>query len=126
VYSVKIKSILASLMVLALMLFLSAVVLSCNEVPDNSETDKTSGELHDPFSVSMSFVVLQGYTEGFAPGNTYEFELTIRNDTEEQWQSQYRVFLVNQSGIALGLGGNAFNLFSQTNLVRKVYMTRLV
>ena len=67
---------------IALMLagLLSLSVMACTTQPTQP---------YNPFTSGTGYAELTGYTDGFMPGNTYEFELTIRNDTEEPWQGNY-------------------------------------
>ena len=111
-----IKPGLLSIVAIALVALLSSVIIACTEA---------LVEPYDPFSVRLSYAELKGYTDGFMPGNTYEFDLTIRNDTEEQWQGQYCVFLVNQNDVVLKLGDDAFTLSPQGSFTRKVQMALL-
>jgi len=104
---------LISIIAIALVALLSSVVIACTETPT---------EPYDPFSFRSSYAELKGYSDGIMPGNTYEFDLTIRNDTEEQWQGQYCIFLVDQNSVVLKLGGDIFNLSPQGILTRKVQM----
>jgi len=61
---------------------------------------------YNPFKLDIGYAELTGYTDGFMPGNTYEFDLTIRNDTEEAWQGKYCLFLVDEKEIVLEIGGD--------------------
>jgi len=77
---------------------------------------------YNPFTLGIGYAELTGYTDGFMPGNTYEFELTIRNDTEEPWQGKYCLFLVDEKEIVLEMGGDSFNLLQAGSLTRTVSM----
>jgi hypothetical protein len=70
-----------------------------------------------------SYAELTGYTDGFIPGNTYEFELLIRNDTGESWQGRYCMFLVNDKEIVLHIESEGFDLQPAGGLSRTVQMT---
>ena len=78
---------------------------------------------YNPFTLGIGYAELTGFTDGFMPGNTYEFELTIRNDTEEPWRSKYCLFLVNEKDIVLEMGGGNFNLLQTEGFTRPVSMT---
>ena len=77
---------------------------------------------YNPFKLDIGYAELTGYTDGFMPGNTYEFDLTIRNDTEEAWQGKYCLFLVDEKEIVLEIGGDSFNLPQEGSFTRTVLM----
>ena len=77
---------------------------------------------YNPFTLGVGYAELTGYTDGFMPGNTYEFELTIRTDIEEPWQGNYCLFLVDEKEIVLELGGDSFNLSGAGSFTRTVSM----
>ena len=76
----------------------------------------------NPFTLGIGYAELTGYTDGLLPGNTYEFELTIRNDTEEPWQGKYCLFLVDEKKIVMEIEGDSFNLLQGGSLTRTVPM----
>ena len=80
-------------------------------------------EPHDPFTMRTNYAELTGYTDGFMLGNTYEFELSIRNDASGPWQGRYCMFLVDDKEIVLQIEGEDFDLQPAGGLSRTVQMT---
>ena len=109
----KMKLYLISIIAIVLVALQSFIFIACTE---------TSTEPYDPFSFHSGYAEFEGYSDGFMPGNTYEFDLTIRNDTEEEWQGQYCVFLVDQEKIVLKLSDGKFTLSPRASLTSKVQM----
>jgi hypothetical protein len=69
-----------------------------------------------------SYAELTGYTDGFMPGNTYEFELSIHNAAREPWQGDYCMFLVNDKEIVFKIESQSFDLQPGGGLSRTVQM----
>jgi hypothetical protein len=66
--------------------------------------------LSDPFTNSMGYFTLEGYSRGFVPGQTYEFKLSLKNDTKEQWQGRYYAYLVDTKSVVLNIGEQTVDL----------------
>ena len=110
--SLRIRKLWIALMLAGL---LSLSVMACSAQPQPAKP-------YNPFTFGIGYVELTGYTDGFMPGNTYEFELTIRNDTEEPWQGKYCLFLVDEKEIVMKMGGDSFNLLQAGSLTRTFSM----
>jgi hypothetical protein len=59
--------------------------------------------LSDPFTNSMSFFTLTGYSSGYSSGGKYNFDLTLNNTTKEMWQSKYSAYLIDTTGVKLSI-----------------------
>ena len=110
--TLKIKYLWIALMLAGL---LSLSVMACATQPQPAKP-------YNPFTLGIGYAELTGYTDGFMPGNTYDFEMTIRNDTEETWQGKYCLFLVDEKEIVMEIGGDSFNLLQAGSLTRTVSM----
>ncbi len=83
-------------------------IVSVNALACDSKNEK--GTPHDPFSLSTGYMELDGYSDGFAPGGTYDFNLALRNRENATWQDEYRVFLVDENGPVLPVADGEINL----------------
>jgi hypothetical protein len=70
---------------------------------------------HDPFSLDVSYMHLEGYTEGLMPGETYEYKITLRNTEKTEWHNRYLVSLIDENGIEKTVVENSFDLGPETN-----------
>lgn len=89
------KDIFRSILAISL-LILSLFGFGCRQNP-------ASSGLSDPFTNSMSFFTLKGYADGYVPGQKYNFDLTLNNQTPEKCQSKYSVYLIDGQGVVLDI-----------------------
>ena len=66
-----------------------------------------------PFTVSGSYFELSGNNAIYAPNSTYDFNLTIRNDTEEEWKGNCTVFLIDKNRPLLDISNISINLLNK-------------
>jgi hypothetical protein len=64
-------------------------------------TQTPSSETRAPFSATResedgAIVIWSGYTEGYEPGAEASFDITIKNETEETWQGQFCLQLLDR------------------------------
>lgn len=83
----------------------------------------TKNTPHDPFSLRTSYMELAGYTEGFAPGGTYDFNFTLRNRENTTWQDEYHVFLVDENGPVLPIADGQIDLAPDSGQSTVIKMT---
>ena len=78
-----------------------------------------------PFTVSGNYFELRGYSNGYSPGGTYDFQLAVRNDTDEEWKSNCHVFLVDANGPVLNIADFKFDLLYKGDQVDTVIKMNL-
>lgn len=66
-----------------------------------------------PFTVSGSYFELSGNNVIYAPNSTYDFNLTIRNDAEEEWKGKCYVFLIDKNGPIMDISDIEINLLNK-------------
>jgi hypothetical protein len=75
------------------------LVTNCGPGTDATQTPLT--QTREPFtarreSADGAIVDWGGYTEGYKPGGEEEFNITIRNETEETWQGRFCLQLLDR------------------------------
>lgn len=74
---------------------------------------------HDPFTTTWSMgdsgrtISVSGYTAGHSPGEESEFLLRLNNYStgmNENWQDEYRIFLVDMNGVVTEITSEQFNV----------------
>jgi hypothetical protein len=75
--------------------------------------DKSTSAVSLPFTVSRSYFELSGDNAICSPNATYGFNLTIRNDTEEEWKGNCPIFLIDKNGPLLGISSIGINLLNK-------------
>jgi hypothetical protein len=90
------------------------VAVACSTAPS---------EPCNPFTVNWRYAELSGFTDGLMPGNTYEFTMSLTNDTDERWQSSYCIFLVDGETVVLNIDSNSIDLPPTVKITSTVSMT---
>jgi inhibitor of cysteine peptidase len=75
---------------------------------DNNELNVTT--CSGPFSLNGDAFELSGYSEGLIPNRTYDFNLSVRNDTDDAWKGTCYIFLVDKDGPFLDVSNFEFDL----------------
>jgi len=65
-----------------------------------------------PFTVSGGHFELRGNSTGYTPGGTYDFKLSIRNNTDEDWKGNCYVFLIDKNGPLMDISNVEFDLYT--------------
>ena len=91
------------LLTCALLIMLSGFI-SCNSDNNTASTKNSS------FSISRGCFEVSGDTKGYAAGGTHDLNLSIRNDTDEEWSGSCYIFLVDQNGPFMDISNCEFNL----------------
>ena len=77
-----------------------------------------------PFTVSGSYFELSGDNAIYSPNSTHDLNLTIRNDTEEEWKGNCTIFLIDKNGPLLDISNIGINLLNkgdqESNVIRLV------
>jgi len=73
-----------------------------------------------PFMVSGSYFELSGENAIYAPNGTYDFNLIIRNDTDEEWKGNCYVFLVDKNGPLMDISDIGINLLNRGEQDKRV------
>jgi hypothetical protein len=114
---VKFYKILKYVLVITSLVLLSSGLAGCQQ-------DSLSSALSDPFINSMGYFTLKGYTSGYTPGKSYNFELTLNNKTKEAWQSKFSVYLIDTQGVVLNVvSQRPFDIDPETSLGSNFEMT---
>jgi len=101
------------------MIILSLGLVACNTGEDSTLASSL------PFTVSGSYFKLSGNNVIYAPSTTYDFNLTIYNDTEEEWKGNCYVFLIDNNGPLLDISDIDIDLLNkgdQENTVVKLVL----
>jgi hypothetical protein len=110
------------------LILLSLLVTGCQGLPLQSQTSIVDDR--DSFASSRTssdgfFVEWKGYREGYRAGSEAEFDLTIKNETDQPWSGRYCLQLMAQKSpmVITTLDQRAFSLrsgvgFSDTILVQ--------
>jgi inhibitor of cysteine peptidase len=93
------------------LLIMSLGLLACN-TGENSNLDN-SLPFTVTFTVSGSYVELSGNNAIYAPKGTYDFNLSIRNDTEEEWKGNCYVFLIDNNCPIIDISDIEINLLNK-------------
>jgi len=88
------------------LIIMSLGLFACNRGEDSTLAKSL------PFTVSGSYFELTGNNAIYAPNATYDFNLTIRNDTEEEWKGNCYIFLIDKNGPLLDIADIDINLLN--------------
>jgi hypothetical protein len=94
-------------------------LLACNTGENSAITSSL------PFTISGSYFELSGDTVDYAPNGTYDFNLAIRNDNDEEWKGNCYIFLIDKNGPLMDISDIEFNLLhkgDQENTVVKMIL----
>ena len=100
----KMKKVIILVCALTLM---SISFLACNSGENSTPT------VSFPFTVSGNYFELSGDNAIFAPNGTYDFDLIIRNNTDEEWKGNCYVFLVDKNGPLMDISDIGINLLNK-------------
>jgi hypothetical protein len=99
------------------LILLSLLVTGCQGLPFQSQTSNVDDR--DSFASSRTssdgfFVEWKGYREGYRAGSEAEFDLTIKNETDQPWSGRYCLQLMAQKSptVITTLDQRAFSLRS--------------
>ena len=77
------------------------------------------------FTVSRNYFEHRGYSNGYSPGESYDFQLVVCNDTDKEWKINCHAFLVDTNGPVMDITDFEFDLLYKGDQVDTVIKINL-